>query len=103
MDDMKREVKVESTMIAGSSATPNGSDRRLRKRLLNPLLCSICATFGIFGGLSSLLIGLVCVLVHAAIPNENLFDRMGTVLLISGIPLILLGSIFIDQIENKYH
>ena len=98
---MKRDIKVENAMVAHSVTTPSGFGWHMRKRILNPVLCSICASLGIFGGLSSLIIGLVCVLLHAAIPDDNMFDRMGTILLIGGIPLILLGSIFIDEIENN--
>jgi hypothetical protein len=98
---MKRENEIENIIFAGPGTTAKGFPRRLRNRLLNPLVCSVFASFGIFGGLSSLLIGFVCVLIHAAISDDTVFDQMGTILLIGAIPLIIFGSIFIDEIEKK--
>lgn len=65
------------------------------------MACSILASLGIFGGISSLFVGLVCVVVHSVISNDKAFDSVGTVLLIVAIPMILLGSIFLDEINNK--
>ena len=74
---------------------------RLRKFVLRPMLCAICASVGIFGGLASIFVGLVCVLIHAAIADDLAFDRVGSVLLIIAIPMILIGSIFLDEINSN--
>ena len=62
---------------------------------------SILAAFGVFGGISSLFVGLVFVVLHVVIPGDRMFDRVGTGLLIVAIPMILIGSIFLDLIEQK--
>ena len=73
----------------------------LRQKLLTPFVCSILASLGIFGGISSLFVGIVCVVVHAVFSHDRVFDRVGTVLLILAIPMILIGSVFLDEINNK--
>ena len=74
---------------------------RWRRTILSPLFCSIAASFGIFGGISALIIGLVCVVIHSALAADRAFDTVGTVLLIAAIPMILVGSIFLDEIETN--
>ncbi len=74
---------------------------RLRKILLNPFFCSIIASAGIFGGISALFVGLVCVVVHGILVSDKAFDTVGTVLLIAAIPMILIGSVFLDEIETR--
>jgi len=74
---------------------------RLRQLVLRPVVCSVCASLGIFGGLSALFIGLVCVVIHAAVAGDRVFDRVGTFLLIVAIPVILIGSIFLDEMQTK--
>ena len=73
----------------------------LRKKLLTPFVCSILASLGIFGGISSLFVGIVCVVIHGVVSHDLVFDRVGTVLLIAAIPMILVGSVFLDEINNK--
>lgn len=92
-------MDIEKAVIATESVAKSRS--RLRRFVLRPSVCSICASFGIFGGLSALFIGLVCVVVHAIAASERVFDRVGTVLLILAIPTILTGSIFLDEINQK--
>ena len=72
-----------------------------RKRLVTPWACAILAAFGIFGGISSLFIGIVCVALHSLIAQDQVFDHVGTFLLIAAIPMILIGSIFLDEINQK--
>ena len=83
---------------------PNGSLQRvkkaLRKNVLSPLVCSVLASFGIFGGISSLFVGLICIVIHGVISHDKIFDSVGTVLLIVAIPMILIGSIFLDEVEG---
>ncbi len=74
---------------------------RLRQAILTPAVCSILATLGVFGGIASLFIGLVCIILHALVAGDQAFDRAGTVFLISGIPAILIGAVFLDEIERK--
>lgn len=97
---MKRETVVKETTNGNAAHTPDGFLRTLRKRILNRAFCSICAAFGIFGGISSLFVGLICVLIHTVDSGEKVFDRVGTILLLISIPMILIGSIFLDEIEK---
>jgi len=61
----------------------------------------VLASLGIFGGISALFIGLVFVVLHAVLSGDIVFNRAGTALLIVAIPMILLGSIFVDEVEGK--
>jgi general stress protein CsbA len=65
------------------------------------MLFSIFAAFGVFGGISALFVGIVFVVLHGVIAGDRIFDTLGTALLIAAIPMILIGSIFIDKIEEK--
>lgn len=81
---------------------PSGKSlNSLRRRILSPLLCTVCASIGIFGGIASLFGGLVCVIIHTAISGDRSFDQAGTVLMIAAIPAILIGSIFLDEINGE--
>ncbi|MGB7200862.1 MAG: hypothetical protein WBD16_01195 [Pyrinomonadaceae bacterium] len=73
----------------------------LRKTLLTPFVCSILASIGIFGGMSALFAGIMCVVIHAVLLHDTIFDQVGTILLCAAIPMILVGSIFLDEIEGK--
>ena len=70
---------------------------RSKSPVLRPLFCSIGALIGIFGGISILFAGLVCAIVHYALSGDVVFDRVGTVFLISAIPMLLIGSMFLDK------
>ena len=89
-------ARIENPIVRGDSAT-----RRIRRTILSPLLCSVLATLGIFGGISALFSGLICVILHALVNGDTAFDSVGTILLISAIPMILVGSIFLDEIEKR--
>ena len=65
------------------------------------LAYALLASFGIFGGISALFVGIVSVIIHAVVASDILFDRIGTALLIAAIPMILFGSFFVDGIEGK--
>lgn len=93
---MNSNVKTEN-----SNAHTIKAKGRLRRTLLSPLFCSVMASFGIFGGISALFVGLICVVVHGLLAGDKAFDSVGTVLLISAIPMILVGSIFLDEIETN--
>lgn len=45
-------------------------------------------------------LGLVSMIVHAAMSDDRVFDRIGTISLISSIPLIMLGSHLMDVFER---
>lgn len=72
-----------------------------RKRLLTARRCSFAAGLGIFGGLFFLLAGLVCVILHELIAGDTVCNQIGTGVLISAIPMILVGSIFLDEIRGN--
>lgn len=96
---MKGEIKTNSNPFADTphlSITTRGS---LRKRVLSPLVCSVLAALGIFGGISALFAGLICVVVHSVVAGDTIFDTVGTVLLVAAIPAILIGSVFLDEIK----
>ena len=90
--------ETEAKQVSLQMLKPRSS---LRQKLLTPFVCSILASLGIFGGISSLFVGIVCVVVHAVVSHDRVFDRVGTVLLILAIPMILIGSVFLDEINNK--
>jgi hypothetical protein len=72
-----------------------------KKSGIRPLVRSILAASGIFGGIAALFIGLVCVVAHGVLPHDAVFDRVGSVLLICAIPLMLAGSLFLDEVGTK--
>jgi hypothetical protein len=76
--------------------------RRPRERRgVPPWVWTVLASLGIFGGISSLFVGLVFVVIHGILPADVVFNRFGTGLLIIAIPMILLGSTCLDEIESK--
>lgn len=70
-----------------------------RKQTLWPRLCPILAALGIFGGIGTLFLGIVCVIVHGVVINDKFFDRAGTALLIVAIPIIFCGSVLLDEVD----
>ena len=68
---------------------------------IKPFVWTVFSMFGIFGGISSLFVGIVSVILHGILAGDKIFDRVGTILLIVAIPLILVGSIFLDGINTK--
>ena len=97
---MKDDIRSETILAETPRATVQGA-RSLRKLILNPLVCSVGASVGIFGGISSLVTGVICIVLHAVVPNDAVFNRAGTTLLILGIPMLLAGSVFLDDLGNK--
>lgn len=73
----------------------------LKRKSLRPLIYSVAALLGIFGGISAMFIGLVFVIVHGVLSGDIVFNRAGTVLLIVAIPMLLIGSVFADATERK--
>jgi hypothetical protein len=95
---MRQEVKQRTFIQPVDS--PSRVKKVVRRNVLSPLICSLLASLGIFGGVSVLFVGIICVVLHAVIPQDRLFDSIGTVLLIAAIPMILTGSIFLDEIDG---
>lgn len=91
------EIEIKGVELTNTLTTT----RSMRKALLTPMVCSVLASFGIFGGISSLFVGIVSVIIHSMVAGDKIFDRVGTALLIVAIPMILVGSIFLDEIEEK--
>ena len=98
---MKDEEKMKNTALDSGFVSTRKSRGSVRSALLTPFVSSVLASFGIFGGISSLFVGLVCVVIHGVVSHDVVFDRVGTVLLIVAIPMILIGSMFVDEIEGK--
>ncbi len=98
---MKEDIKMKNAKVGVFPAAQTKPHSKLRKAILNPIVCSVGATLGIFGGVSSLIAGLICVSIHLFVSQDVVFDRAGTTLLILGIPLLLVGSVFLDEIETK--
>jgi len=44
--------------------------------------------------------GLVFMVIHSAMSDDSVFDRLGTISLISSIPLIMLGAHLMDVFER---
>ncbi len=65
------------------------------------LIYSILAIFGLVGGISSLFLGIVSVILHGLVASDKIFDRLGTGLLIAAIPMILVGAIFLDKVGDS--
>ena len=47
------------------------------------------------------IVGIVLVVIHGFMKNDAVFDSIGTGLLIAALPMILIGSIFLDMINEK--
>lgn len=73
---------------------------KIRKSSFSKAVFSVGAAIGIFGGISSLFGGLVCVLIHAMLASEVGFDKAGTFLLIIAIPMMLVGSVLLDRVDK---
>jgi hypothetical protein len=97
----KIDNKTELQVATVEPRPPRRVRAALRKTVLRPLPSSIFAAVGIFGGLSSLFVGLTCVVIHAMVTGDRVFDRAGTVLLVAAIPMILIGSVFLDEIQGN--
>ena len=91
-----KDLLFDRPMVTGSQPLS-----RRRHTLLSPFVCSVLAAGGIFGGISSLFTGLICVVIHSFLRGDHAFDSVGTVLLIIAIPMILAGSVFLDQMGEK--
>lgn len=96
---MEKDLHKMETLVSDGTSRPEEFGGRFRRSFLNSVVCSVGATICIFGGISALIAGLFCVIVHGVIPGDVIFDHTGTVLLILGIPLLLVGSIFLDEID----
>ena len=97
---MKSDTGTDAGILGHTSLS--GARRRPRSNTrLRPVVCSVLAMFGIFGGISALFVGLVFVVLHGILAADKIFDRAGTVTLVAAIPMILIGSIFLDAIEEK--
>ena len=95
--------KCESENVAFERPIANGDrpSSRGRYAIMSPLICSVLAAVGIFGGISSLFAGLICVVIHSFLRVDRAFDSVGTVLLIIAIPMILVGSVFLDELGER--
>lgn len=98
---MNRKLEIENTALDPSILQGSVTLAGKRSRILSPFICSVLAAFGIFGGISSLFAGLICVIIHSLLAGDRAFDSVGTVLLIIAIPMILVGSAFLDAIKDK--
>ena len=98
---MRNEIEVNNTKINGLVSRSRSRQRSAAQRRKASLVYSILAAFGIFGGISSLFVGIVFVILHGIIAGDLTFDRVGTGLLIVAIPMILIGSIFIDKVGDN--
>ena len=93
---MSRDVNNKKSIVQYSRR-----QSRVYRMVMSPLFCSIIAAFGVLGGISALFIGLVCVVIHSLFPADSAFDTVATYLLIAAIPMVLIGAIFLDEIEEN--
>lgn len=98
---MKSEIGLNAQALAKTSLSEVRRRRAKTNTRMRPLAFSILAMSGIFGGTSALFVGIVCVIVHGAVSHDVVLNQVGTGLLIVAIPMILVGSIFLDKIEGK--
>jgi H+/Cl- antiporter ClcA len=96
---MKREIELKQAVIVNKTESVRVG-RRMNARLRR-WSYSLLAVFGIFGGLSALFVGIVLVIIHGFMKSDAVFDRVGTGLLIVALPMILIGSIFLDLINDN--
>ena len=61
----------------------------------------VLAILGIYGGILAIGVGFGAAIVHSFIPGDAIFDRLGTVLMILGIPLMIMGGHFLDTAISK--
>lgn len=99
--DSNATTTFTSEFVSSMAEIPSARRKSLKSVVISPLVCSVCASFGIFGGISSIFAGLLCIITHIALTTDTMFEKVGTVLMIAGIPLLLMGSIFLDEIESK--
>ena len=95
---MRHEIDWKSPVLANKRIARS---EMLKKKRIKPAIYAVLASLGIFGGISALFIGLVFIVLHAVLMADTVFSRAGTVLLVVAIPMILLGSVFVDEIEGK--
>jgi len=98
---MKQGFEAKVTTLTNSLDLERARQKYRRSARLRPTIFSILATLGIFGGISALFVGLVFVVIHGVLSGDVTFNRVGTGLLIVAIPMILIGSVFLDEIEVK--
>jgi len=95
---MRHEIDWKSPVLPGPRIAKS---EMLKRKRVKPAIYAVLASLGIFGGISALFVGLVFVVLHGILSADAVFNRAGTVLLIVAIPMILLGSVFVDEIEEK--
>ena len=98
---MKQGVEAKVATLTDLLDSERARRRPHRRAGIRPWVWSILASFGIFGGISSLFVGLVFIVIHGILSADIVFNRIGTGLLIVAIPMILLGAICLDKIEVK--
>ena len=76
--------------------------RQSKKTKNKSILSSALALAGIGGGLLAIFFGFVFIIIHAILEHDTIFNQIGTFLTVISIPMILVGSIFLDKFgENK--
>ena len=96
-------TKIENENLSVQIKTSSGANlrNRLRRAIFSPLLCLLVASFGIFGGVAALFAGIMCAMIHGIIAGDKVFDKTGTFFLIAAIPMILIGSVFLDELNPE--
>ncbi len=98
---MNDRIETKAAQLTNSDVSATWLHRTEANVRLRKMLFSAFAAFGVFGGISALFVGIVFVVLHSMVAGDRMFDMLGTGLLIAAIPMILIGSIFIDKIEEK--
>lgn len=73
----------------------------IRTHFLSPIVCSIGAAVGVFGGIAFIVFGLLCVVIHAIVGRDTVLDNVGALMMIVAIPMLMLGAMFMDEIDSK--
>ena len=97
---MNDRIETKAAQLTNSDASGTWLHRTEANVRLGRMLFSAFAAFGVFGGISALFVGIVFVVLHSMVAGDRMFDTLGTGLLIAAIPMILIGSIFIDKIQE---
>lgn len=96
-ETMRQEYRA---YLAPTDSSPWEIPAERKHRALKRTACLIGTTAGIFGGVAAILLGLVCSVAHQLISTDTTSGKLGTLLLIAGIPMMLVGSLLMDEIEK---
>lgn len=70
-------------------------------RSITTLMLSVFVFMFLGLGTVAPLVGLALIVIHSVIPEDRILADIGTVLMIVSIPMLLLGSHFMDLVDKR--